>query len=114
VARYALGLMMVSKVDKLRILVVTQYFWPESFIINDLVRSLASQGHHVQVLTGKPNYPDGEIFSGYSASGTGSEIYDSKVSVFRAPMRPRYSGGGKNLLLNYLSFIFNGVRYFKK
>ena len=40
----------------MRILLVSQYFWPESFIINDLVSTLSSQGHTVHVLTGKPNY----------------------------------------------------------
>ena len=49
----------------MRILVVTQYFWPESFIINQLVTTLAEKGHHLLVLTGKPNYPEGEVYPGY-------------------------------------------------
>lgn len=47
----------------MRILVVSQYFWPENFRINDLVRELVQRGHEVTVLTGVPNYPDGKIFS---------------------------------------------------
>jgi hypothetical protein len=43
----------------MRILVVSQYFWPENFVINDIVRVLDEQGHKVVVATGKPNYPDG-------------------------------------------------------
>ena len=46
----------------MRILVVTQYFWPENFRINDLCINLATRGHDITVLTGKPNYPSGEIF----------------------------------------------------
>lgn len=46
----------------MRILVLSQYFWPESFIINDIVRTLDAQGHEVVVATGKPNYPDGKVF----------------------------------------------------
>ncbi|MDO8768196.1 MAG: glycosyltransferase WbuB, partial [Burkholderiaceae bacterium] len=91
----------------MKVLVVSQYFWPESFIINDLVKNLSAQGHVVKVLTGKPNYPDGVVFDGYSASGYQEENYESSVSVCRAPLRPRGSSGAKNLLLNYLSFIVN-------
>lgn len=96
----------------MKVLVVSQYFWPESFIINDLVKNLSAQGHVVKVLTGKPNYPDGVIFDGYSASGYQEENYESSVSVCRAPLRPRGSSGAKNLLLNYLSYIVNGLKFY--
>ena len=50
----------------MRILVISQYFFPENFRINDLVFSLNKRGHNVEVLTGKPNYPKGDYFTGYS------------------------------------------------
>jgi hypothetical protein len=53
----------------MRVLIVTQYFWPESFSINALVKSMVKKGLEVDVLTGKPNYPEGSIFSGYRAWG---------------------------------------------
>ena len=53
----------------LRVLVVTQYFWPENFRINDLVASLVERGHEVTVLTGQPNYPSGDFHPGYGWSG---------------------------------------------
>ena len=37
----------------MRILIVSQYFWPEGFRINDLVKSLIEKGIEVDVLTGK-------------------------------------------------------------
>ena len=49
----------------MHLLVVTQYFWPENFRINDLVAEMVKRGHQVTVLTGLPNYPSGEIFSEY-------------------------------------------------
>jgi glycosyltransferase involved in cell wall biosynthesis len=98
----------------MKILVVSQYFWPESFIINDLVKILSMQGHTVKVLTGKPNYPDGAIFDGYCASGCTEENYESSVAVYRAPLRPRGSSGAKNLILNYFSFIVNGIRFYPR
>ena len=50
----------------MRILVISQYFYPENFRINDLVFSLKKRGHCIEVVTGKPNYPTGEYFEGYS------------------------------------------------
>lgn len=93
----------------MRILVLSQYFWPESFIINDIVRILDEQGHEVTVATGKPNYPDGKIFKGYHASGAQRERYLSRIEVLRVPIWPRGKGGVKNLILNYLSFVFSGL-----
>lgn len=95
----------------MKILVISQYFWPESFIINDVVRVLEEQGHEVVVATGKPNYPDGKIFDGYCASGTMQERYLGKIEVFRVPLWPRGEGGAKNLVFNYLSFVFAGLLF---
>lgn len=92
-----------------RILILSQYFWPESFIINDIVRTLDAQGHEVVVATGKPNYPDGKVFEGYRAAGTQRERYLGRVEVLRVPLWPRGQGGAKNLILNYLSFVFSGL-----
>ncbi|MEN0108867.1 MAG: glycosyltransferase family 4 protein [Pseudomonas sp.] len=93
----------------MRILIVSQYFWPEHFIINDFVRVLAEQGHEVVVATGKPNYPDGKVFDGYRAWGCQRERYLDQIDVLRVPLWPRGQGGAKNLLLNYLSFVVAGL-----
>ena len=87
--------MHVEPGKKLKVLLVTQYFWPESFIINDLVKTLVSQGHSVEVLTGKPNYPDGKVFEGYTADGCMDETFDDAVPVHRIPIYPRGGGGAK-------------------
>lgn len=99
--------------EYVNILVVSQYFWPETFIINDLVKTLVAQGHQVQVFTGKPNYPEGQTFSGYTPDGCSREMYANKVPVYRVPLRPR-GHGAKGLLINYLSFVSNGLRFFPK
>lgn len=96
----------------MNIFLVSQYFWPESFIINDLVKTLVDQGHSISVFTGKPNYPNGIIFPQYTQSTCMNEQYIPGVDIFRAPLRPRGTKGAKNLLLNYWSFIFNGIKYF--
>lgn len=96
----------------LKIAIITQYFYPESFIINDIVRELTRQGQHVEVFTGKPNYPSGKVYEGYSEDGYRKESFFGSVTIHRAPLRPRHAGGAKNLALNYLSFVLNGIRYF--
>lgn len=93
----------------MRILMLSQYFWPENFIVNDIVRTLDEQGHEVVVATGKPNYPDGKVFNGYRAGGIQRERYRGQIEVLRVPLWPRGQGGAKNLILNYLSFVMAGL-----
>ncbi|WP_072378399.1 glycosyltransferase family 4 protein [Hyphomicrobium sp. NDB2Meth4] len=88
----------------MKILVVSQYFWPESFVINDLVRALSRAGHQVTVATGKPNYPTGSFAPGYTAKGVLHEQFGAGVDVIRVPIRPRGKGDALALCLNYLSF----------
>ena len=90
-----------------RILIVTQYFWPESFRINDLVSHLVETGNEVTVLTGKPNYPAGRYFPGYGFFGKSTEQY-SGARVVRVPMLSRGKGGSLRLAMNYFSFAFFG------
>jgi glycosyltransferase involved in cell wall biosynthesis len=94
----------------MKLLVVSQYFWPESFRINDLVRSLVGRGHKVDVLTGKPNYPEGVFFNGYRAAGCQVEIWEG-ASVYRVPLFPRGEGNAWRLALNYFSFVLTGFLF---
>ena len=87
----------------MRILVVSQYFWPENFRVNDLVKEWMQRGHQVTVLTGIPNYPAGKIFEAYREQPRAFSEYEG-AEVVRAPMLPRGSGSFR-LLLNYLSFV---------
>jgi colanic acid biosynthesis glycosyl transferase WcaI len=96
----------------LKILIVTQYFWPESFKVNDLATELARRGHHVTVYTGLPNYPRGRFFDGYSfEEGPYRENY-GQVEVIRCPMVPRLWAHGPlrklGMVLNFISFAIIG------
>ena len=86
----------------MNILIVTQYFWPENFRINDLALGLLERGHQVTVLTGVPNYPDGSIFDGYGYFNKRQDYHG--VKVLRVPLILRGNGGGLRLALNYISF----------
>lgn len=89
----------------MNILIVSQYFWPEEFRVNDLAIDLVKRGNKVTVLTGNPNYPRGEFFKGYGFKFV-TENYQG-IAIYRVPIIPR----GKNsftLVLNYLSFALAG------
>lgn len=92
----------------MRILIVSQYFWPESFRINELAQSLVAHGVDVDVLTGKPNYPEGKIYPGYRATGSMHEVWQG-ANVFRVPIFSRGFRSGLRLFLNYLSFMFSAA-----
>ncbi len=94
----------------MRALVWSQHFWPESFGINDLVQALNERGLKTDVLTGKPNYPEGRYFPGYRGCGLQREPW-SGATVFRVPLAARGSGGALRLIINYLSFILSGLLF---
>jgi len=89
----------------MKILIVTQYFWPESFRINDMALALSEQGHTINVLTGLPNYPKGTIFPGYHRLWPHKETYRT-ITIYRVPLFPRGNANSWRLCLNYLSFTF--------
>lgn len=93
----------------MKILVVSQYFWPESFRINDLALDLVKRGYDITVLTGNPNYPQGKFYKSYGFRYS-SEIYNG-IKIYRVPITPRGNSGFK-LALNYLSFVISGSIFF--
>jgi len=100
----------------LRVLIVTQYFWPESFRINDLATGLKRRGHEVTVLTGLPNYPAGKLFDGYGFFSR-RERYDG-IDVVRVPLVTRGASKGLRLVANYASYALSasllGPWFFRK
>ena len=89
----------------MNILVVSQYFYPENFKINDLIFSLKKRGHQITVLTGKPNYSKTQFFEGYGWKSDDFETIND-IPVYRANLFSRRNGGALRLLLNYISFAF--------
>jgi glycosyltransferase involved in cell wall biosynthesis len=89
----------------MRILIVSQYFWPENFRINDIAVGLQEKGHQVTVLTGIPNYPEGKFYPGYSFFSKSKENWQG-IDIIRARQLPRGNGHSFLLLLNYVSFVW--------
>src|SRR5690606_15544419 len=88
------------------ILVVSQYYYPENFRINDITKEWVKRGYQVTVITGIPNYPKGRFYKGYGFFRKRREIVDG-VNVIRIPLFPRFKNGIA-LMMNYLSFVFFG------
>ena len=89
--------------QKKRILVVTQHFWPENFRINDIVEGFLADGLEVDVLCGLPNYPKGEWFPGYSGKGPWHENYKG-ANVYRCREISRKGNTGLRIFANYCSW----------
>ena len=59
----------------MKLLVISQYYYPEQFKINEICESLVEKGHSVKVITGLPNYPTGKIFDNYKNHKNHKEIF---------------------------------------
>ncbi len=91
---------------KKHILVVSQYFYPETFRINDMCLEWVKRGYKVSVVTGIPNYPMGKVFPGYGLTKKRHEEWNG-IDIWRIPLIPR--GTGKiGMIFNYLSFMASG------
>ena len=92
---------------KKHILVVSQYFYPETFRINDMCLEWVKRGYKVTVVTGIPNYPMGKTFKGYGITKKRHEVWNG-IEIYRIPLIPRGSGS-LGMIANYLSFMVSGM-----
>lgn len=91
---------------KKHILVISQYFYPEQFRINDMCAEWVKRGYKVTVLTGYPNYPEGKFYDGYGWHKRTRQRWRG-VDIIRIPLTARGQGSVK-LALNYFSFAASG------
>ena len=91
---------------KKHILVITQYFYPEQFRINDMCAEWVKRGYEVTVVTGYPNYPQGEYYDGYGWFKHTRQKWKG-VKIIRLPLTARKQGSVR-LAMNYFSFVVSG------
>ena len=96
--------------EKKRILIYTNHFYPENFKVNDIAFDFANKGYEVKVITGLPNYPHGKLFEGYGIFKKNKEFVNN-VEVIRLPLITRGSGKALRLALNYLSYFISTIIY---
>ncbi len=102
----------------LKVLIITERFYPEEFIINDLAAEWAARGFSVTVLTQAPSYPFARIFPGYSNRLFFRETWKG-INIFRFFTVTGYRDSLFLKILNYFSFalvssviaLFIGRRY---
>lgn len=94
-----------------KILVIAHNFWPENFPINNFIYNLAKKDVEILVLTGKPNYPLGKIYEGYSNYSIDKEKYYKlkNVLIYRVPIITRGNATFTRRILNYVSFIISAI-----
>lgn len=96
----------------MKILVVCQHYYPEPFRITDICEELVRRGNQVTVVTGTPNYPEGETYKGYEKGKKKYEILNG-VKIHRCYEIPRKKGILFRFL-NYYSFAISSKRFCKK
>lgn len=95
----------------MKILVICQYYYPEPFRISDICEEMVKRGHEITVVTGTPNYPEGEIYKGYEDNAHADEVING-VYVHRCPIFPR-KRGALHRILNYFSYPWQAKKYVK-
>jgi len=96
----------------MKILVICQYYFPEPFRVNDICEEMVKRGHEVTVVTGEPNYPEGQIYKGYENHAHSDEVIRG-VHVHRCPIIPRKTGA-LHRFLNYFSYPQKAKKYVKR
>ncbi len=91
----------------MRILIIKQLFNPEPTAKGlDFAVELKKRGHQVQVLTGFPSYPLGQIYDGYRQSLWKRENIQG-IDIIRVPIYPSHSDNMIKRLLHYLSYALS-------
>lgn len=97
----------------MRILVFSEVFWPEDFIVNDLVREWVNMGHDVEVVTQYPSYPQSYVFDNYVNKGITIEDWEG-VKIHRYPFVEGYRDSKLKKFHNYYSFVYGGKKVAEK
>ncbi len=97
----------------MKILVVSQYYWPEPFRITDICEELVARGHEVDVLTSVPNIPEGKFYDGYGWFKHGEKQHNG-VGIERVDVIQRGRDKPLRLALNCASFAFNALFHLHK
>lgn len=92
----------------MKISLFSYVFWPEQFLINELVRDLDKSKISINVLTGLPNYPAGEFFEGYTLTKGPYVQHHYGAMIRRYPIVPRKKGFFWRIL-NYGSHLLGAL-----
>lgn len=87
-----------------KVLVIVERFYPEDFLVNDLVKAWKEKGDDIEVLTQVPSYPFDKIFDGYENKRLQTTREYLDIPVHRVNTIFGYNTSVKRKILNYLHF----------
>jgi glycosyltransferase involved in cell wall biosynthesis len=93
--------------NKKRILIVTECFYPEEFKVNDIALSWKKSGYDVDVLTLIPTYPFGEVHKGYRNRFFQKSKYHD-INIIRIFAVTGYRDNKFKKILKYINFMIFG------
>ena len=91
----------------MKILLVSQHFYPDNFRVNDIAKALVENGHQVTVLTSLPDYATGKVPADCKGREN-REVEWNGVKVVRSFSIERRSGLVFRML-NYVSFFLSST-----
>ena len=97
----------------MRILIISEVFWPEDFLINELAALWKKSGHEVEVISQYPSYPESYVYDGYENKGYSIENWDG-IKIHRFHFIEGYKKSKIKKYLNYLLFVRIGNKIAKK
>lgn len=97
----------------MKILIVTEVFYPENFLINDLATELVKRGYEVEVMTRQPSYPDGYVYKGYSNDKYSIENWNG-IKIHRFKIIEGYKTSIIKKILNYYHYVSEGKNIITK
>lgn len=97
----------------MKILIVTEVFYPENFHINDAAKELAKRGHQIEVLTRQPSYPQGFVYQGYSNDDYSKDFWEG-ITIHRFNTIEGYKTSKLKKIANYIHFVRAGKKIISK
>ncbi len=93
----------------MNILIVTEVFWPEHFLINDFAQEMARRGHHIRVMTRQPSYPEGHVYPNYSNDKLSKEMWGD-IEINRFEIVDGYKDSKVKKVENYYHYVKRGKK----
>lgn len=97
----------------MKILIVTEVFYPENFLINDLATELVKRGYEVEVMTRQPSYPEGIVYKGYSNDTYSTENWND-IKIHRFKIIEGYKTSIIKKIYNYYHYVSAGKKIIDK
>ena len=97
----------------MKILVISEVFYPENFLINDLVKEWKQQGFAVDIISQYPSYPESYVYPGYSNNGYRIEDWEGS-KIYRFPFIEGYKTNVYKKIRNYLKYVQGATHIGKK